>query len=213
METEMLIRKYDLKLAQMPSGEEGLKGPATLNRNPEALAEIRACKTEIMDILRKQRQEKEDREAKEKQQKEEEYNDIKAGRKYITPQWDDGEYWQGYVVYGSAAKALLEIGFAEEIGYRTIIPYDRLKMLGPTFSYQQALDCMKPVIEAQTKLREARKKDLEAKYSNAKNTGTPVLIRKYTTECTDSTEECSLDIIEVYAQPDGSEKTKRIHTY
>lgn len=213
MDIETLIQKYDLKLAKMPSGEEGLKGPATLNKNPEALAEIRACKSGIMELLRRQRQEREDRETREKQQKEDEYNDIKAGRKFITPQWYDGEYWQGYVVHGSAAKALLEIGFAEEVGYRTIVPYDMLKTLGPTFSFQQALDCIKPVIAEQTKLREERKKALEAKYSYAKSTGIPVLIRKYMAECTDSTEECSTDIIEVYAQPDGTEKTKRIHTY
>lgn len=208
-----LIRKYDLKLARMPSGEEGLKGPATLNQNPEALAEIRCKKIEIMGFLREQRREREEREEKERTREAEEYNDIKAGKKLITPQWDDGEYWQGYVVHGSAAKALLEIGFAKELGYRTIAPYEAVKTLGTTFSYPQALDYIKPERDKKAKLEDERKRDLEAKYSKAKKEGVPVLIRKYTMECTDSTEECSLDIISVYAQPDGTEKTTRTHTY
>ena len=51
------------------------------------------------------------------------------------------------------------------------------------------------------------------KYEQAKETGEPVELRRYTTDCNDPSEECNLDIVTIYAMPDGTTKTVRNHTW
>lgn len=65
---------------------------------------------------------------------------------------------------------------------------------------------------------EAEKKAVEeaetaAKFTEAKKTGKPVVITQWMEDCNDPHEECSTDIITVYAMPDGTRKTSRIHTW
>lgn len=60
--------------------------------------------------------------------------------------------------------------------------------------------------------KEERKKEIEALYGEAKRTGQKVKLYTYTDECRDKSEECSLDIITVYAMPDGTKSETRSHT-
>jgi len=65
--------------------------------------------------------------------------------------------------------------------------------------------------------KEAKKVDNENKekaiFETAKQTGEKQVIESYSVECSDSNEECDLDIITVYAMPDGTKKTVRNHTW
>lgn len=77
----------------------------------------------------------------------------------------------------------------------------------------------------QHEIREAEKKEAAAKKKaeaeaettrkcqEAKDTGKPVLLTSYTDDCNDPDEDCSLDIVNVFAMPDGTTKTKRQHTW
>jgi len=56
-------------------------------------------------------------------------------------------------------------------------------------------------------------KQREEKFAEAKRTGNGVILESYPVECDDPDEECSCDIITVYAMPDGTEKSNRSHTY
>ena len=47
----------------------------------------------------------------------------------------------------------------------------------------------------------------------AKKTGKKQEIKHYMADCNDPHEECSLDVVTVYAMPDGTEKTERMHTW
>ncbi len=53
----------------------------------------------------------------------------------------------------------------------------------------------------------------QAKFERARKTGRPVLLAQWTEPCNDPREECSLDIVQQYAMPDGSVKTERNHTW
>lgn len=62
-------------------------------------------------------------------------------------------------------------------------------------------------------VRHAKQVTRNEKFAKAKTTGKPVLLQETTGECNDSDEECSIDIVRVFAMPDGSTKTTRVHTY
>ena len=47
----------------------------------------------------------------------------------------------------------------------------------------------------------------------AKTTGEKQLIRKYSEECNDRNEQCNMDIVHVWAMPDGTIQTTRTHTW
>lgn len=53
----------------------------------------------------------------------------------------------------------------------------------------------------------------EAKFQEARETGKPVQLRRWTEDCNDPREECSMDIVAEYALPDGSTKVERRHTW
>jgi len=50
-------------------------------------------------------------------------------------------------------------------------------------------------------------------FETAKTIGKEQLINKYSTECNDPKEQCDLDMVYVYAMPDGSTKEERNHTW
>lgn len=60
---------------------------------------------------------------------------------------------------------------------------------------------------------EAKENRIEELKKKAKKTGEKQELKRYTVECNDEYEECSIDIIITYILPSGEEKTERIHTY
>ena len=62
---------------------------------------------------------------------------------------------------------------------------------------------------------EAAKKAAEtaAKFAEAKETGNPVELDRWSEPCDGSVVECDVDIVIRYAMPDGTTKVKRIHTH
>ena len=60
---------------------------------------------------------------------------------------------------------------------------------------------------------EAKENRIEELKKKAKETGEKQELSRYTVECNDEYEECSVDIIITYILPGGEEKTARIHTY
>ncbi|NMA58655.1 hypothetical protein [Clostridium cochlearium] len=64
------------------------------------------------------------------------------------------------------------------------------------------------------KLGEEKKEAAQkAKFELAKEGGKPVKLWKSLQPCNDPNEECNTDIVECYAMPDGTTKTKRYHTW
>ena len=67
--------------------------------------------------------------------------------------------------------------------------------------------------EIQEKLLKNQMDEEAAIYDKAKVTGEKQLIRKFTDLCDDEEEECSLDMVYIYALPNGETEVKRQHCY
>lgn len=65
--------------------------------------------------------------------------------------------------------------------------------------------------------KDAKKAEAEDKkkaiFEKAKQTGEKQIIETYSVECSDPDEECDVDIVTVYAMPDGTTKTTQNHTW
>ena len=57
------------------------------------------------------------------------------------------------------------------------------------------------------------KAETEAQFAKARETGQRVLLRQYHTDCDGSATECSLDVVSVWAMPDGTTAQTRIHAH
>jgi len=53
----------------------------------------------------------------------------------------------------------------------------------------------------------------KACFEKARRTGKRVKLYSYSDDCNNNDEDCDLDIITVYAMPDGSTEEERSHTY
>lgn len=211
MKINEMIRKWRLEVAE----KDGKKGLRVIGKITQAERDmLRKNKDEIMAELERRKVEKEAIEAQKKADRKEEIRAIKAGEKTITVKWTDGEYLQAYEVFGIAAELLEELGIAKYIeGWGMRVEQDLIKALGEEFTYQQVVEFTQPKRDQEATKEAQKKAELNAKFEEAKRTGKPVEIFRTTTECNDPKIECSLDIITIWAMPDGTQKEERIHTY
>lgn len=157
-------------------------------------------------------------EVKAKEKNEAEKEAIRNGEKEIELRLVEGEIVTGYVTTELAETFLLELGVAEEVnGWGTKVNNDVVEALGTSFTYAQ----VKEYTEQKNAYKEAKKEEAreekaqeeKKKFTEAKETDKPILLRRYNAPCTDLEEECDMDIVEIYAMPDGTTKTVRKHTW
>ncbi|WP_461369387.1 hypothetical protein [Candidatus Darwinibacter acetoxidans] len=210
-----LIKKFKIELAYK-NGQEGL----AVRGKPSAaeVAELKELKSEIMAELKRRAAERRAAEkakkAAEEAARQEEIRAMKAGELKITLHYHDGEYLSGYEVFGAAADLLEELGLAEYVdGWGYHVADAAVKALGKEFTYSQAVEYTRPAREAAEAQKAAADQERKAKFDEARETGEPVLLKRWTEDCSDPREECSLDICCQYAMPDGSVKTERNHTW
>jgi hypothetical protein len=67
--------------------------------------------------------------------------------------------------------------------------------------------------KVQKEIEDKERAETEKIFNTAKITGIPQEISTYTIGCNDEQEECSTDIITIYANPDGTTTKKRQHTW
>ena len=210
-----LIKKFKIELA-IKDGKEGLgiRGKPTAAE----LAELKALKPEIVAELKRRAAEKwaaeKAKKAAEEAARQEEIRAMKAGELKITLHYHDGEYLSGYKVFGAAADLLEELGLAEYVdGWGYHVADAVVKALGKEFTYSQAVEYTRPAREAAEAQKAAADAARQAKFDEARKTGKPVLLQRWSEPCNDPREQCSLDIVRQYAMPDGSVKTERNHTW
>ena len=207
-----VVKKYDIRL--QPAGKIGVFSPDVKKFTKEELDNftmfLRVKKPLIVSYLMAE----EEKERRMKQsQIENERNAIINNLVPIVPIWTDGEYFQGYIVHGQAAELLVQIGLAHKVSYMTTIPLDTVETLGGSFTYAQALEYMRPMMEAKAAQEKEEARVRHEKFMQAKQTGKPVLLSEEGIECRDPAEECSMDIIYTWAMPSGSIKKDIVHTY
>ena len=211
MKINEMISKWHICLTEQ-NGEVALRmhGKAT----EKQIATLRAAKPEIIAELQRREAEKAARIAREKAELEAEKQAILSGEKAIRIVYYDGEYLQGYNVSGPAAELLEGLGLAEHVsGWGCHVDHIAAKALGEEFTYQQAAEYARPALEAKAAKQAAKEAARQAKFDEARETGKPVLLHKWTSDCCDRHEECSLDIHCEYAMPDGSTKHDWHHTW
>lgn len=64
-----------------------------------------------------------------------------------------------------------------------------------------------------SKILEAEEKRINDLFLKAKETNEPQIIKQWSEECNNPSEDCDVDNIIVYAMPDGTKQTKRYHTW
>ena len=140
---------------------------------------------------------------------------ILDGTEAIHATFQDGEYLSGYTVSDrDATQALVHLGVAREVsGWGTHIEQRVIDALGTTFTIPQVEAFTAPEREAQAQAQVVRESNRQAKIAEAQATGQRILLHRWTTSCNDTEYECSIDLIEEYAYPDGSVRMNRIHTY
>lgn len=145
----------------------------------------------------------------------EELDNIVSGKTLIKVTYHDGEYLSGWKIYNDkAADLLIELGLAHEVsGWGTSVNDDAVEALSEEFTYQQAEEYAKPALEERAKAKAEKENEKQAKFDEAKITGKPVELYRYSEECSDELIDCSLDLIIGYAMPDGSTHEERQHTY
>lgn len=67
--------------------------------------------------------------------------------------------------------------------------------------------------EAETNAEQAKIAERQSRFNEAKETGKPVVIRRWTSDCHSKGLDCSFDINIEWAMPDGTTKTEWSHCY
>jgi len=207
-----LIKKYSLKLKRV-DGKVGFEYPNKLNKNKKVVEELKDNKEEIKAELLRQEEEKEEQKRKEKEASEQKKKNIKEGKEKIKLTWHEGEILSGYMAFNEEKEILEELGLTKDImGWGTKV--EKIgEELGEEFTYQQALEFVRPIQEEKEAKIKAKEEERSAKIKKAKETGEPVVLNEITEDCNDPKEECDLDLVQIVTMPDGSVKERRIHTY
>jgi hypothetical protein len=214
MTVDKMITKYRIEIIETPQGTM-LKCWGLNPQKHKTDAEfVRANKAEIIETIRQIKEEERAAAETKRLAQENEKQAILEGAKQITVHYKDGEYLGGYTVYGQAAHLLEKIGAAKHVsGWGHMVRDDIVKALGETFTYPQVVDFLHPE-QAKKEQAEAEKQaKVEQALTEAKTTGKPVEIARWTEPCDGTAYECSLDIVTRWAMPDGTIQVRRTHTH
>jgi uncharacterized protein (DUF4415 family) len=205
-----LIRRYHIRLHG--ADQLAISGGAKLSKKVQE--ELRQAKPAILAELRRREQEQAETEARRQAEQKAEKQAILTGETPIRLRWHDGEYLSGHQVFGPAAELLTALGLAKPVqAWGTLVDHQAAKALGTEFLYAAAVEYARPAKEATAAKEAAKEAERQAKFAEARETGKPVLLRKWTTGCCDPKEECSLDIHYELAQPDGTVRREWHHTW
>ena len=208
--TKELIRKYSITLY----GDGQIKVPNAKKLTKKERDQLVVAKPEILAELNRQEQEKAEVKAKKLAEQQAEKLAILAGEKIIKVRYHDGEYLSGHSVSGQAADILVSLGVAKHVsGWGCHVDMKVVDALGQEFTYQQVMDYLQPEIEAKLEAHKEKVAKVQAKFDEARETGKPVLLRSWSTDCCDPREECSTDNHYEYAMPDGTVKHAWNHTW
>lgn len=181
---------------------------------PQKIAGVMVKELEITDeqlkvieeIEKEYKQEAIDREARRKE-------DLINGVTTIKVSYRSGQAQDGYIIFGHEADLLKGLGVAQQIsGWKTIVNEELIEALGEEFTYQQASDYAKPLVEKREKEKEVKEDKFNAKLEEAKRTGEKVAIRRWQENCNNSRKDCDLDNMTEFVLPDGTTKNERRHS-
>lgn len=146
-----------------------------------------------------------------------ELDDLLTGAAPIVCSYHDGEYLSGYTCYGPGADMLVKLGLAKHVsGWGVSVNDDVVEALGKSFTYPAAAEYARPKLEAEAAKVEAKKAAREAKFAEARETGSKVVLASWSENRRVNCEGEMGDylfLITEYAMPDGSVSRSEINTY
>lgn len=128
----------------------------------------------------------------------------------------DGDPIMQYTANGEVVSwsDITVIGWASAIRPGALAPFATVQICSIS---KDRLEQIKSARVAAETTKAAAKKAETDRIANifaiAKETGKKQEIKHYMAECNDPREECSIDVVTIYAMPDGTEKTERMHTW
>ena len=203
---EQIIRVHDIVIREQ-NGQEVIMLRQNINLlSDDEKDEIRTAKPEIIKFIK-------DKAAAEKEAYENEKTAIMSGEKKIELTLEDYDYPR-WILLGKVENELLKaIGIVESVGYDTMLIDKAEKALGHSFTYQQAIEFMKPITDVKQQKEEAEKARIAEIFETAKATGKKQALKSWMEDCNDPREECSTDSVTLWAMPNGTTKTTRQHTW
>jgi hypothetical protein len=212
MTVNEMISKFRLQLVEQ-NGEPAIK--VRVKPTAKQITELKAAKPEIIAELQLREQVMAEREAKRKAEEAAEREAIVSGKENIQLRYSDGEYLSGWTPVGQSADILKELSLVKHVsGWGLYVEPKTLEELGgPVFTYRQALELSQVREQAKETKRQEKEAERQAKFDKARETRKPVLLRRWSTDCCDRNEECSMDVHTEYAMPDGSIKHEWTHTW
>ena len=212
MTVNEMIKKFCISKA-VRNGVVGISIPFAKPTKKD-IEMLKAAKPEILAELDRREEEKETKRLAKEAEKEAARQRILSSEDKIELFFYEGEILSGYIPKGEASALLIKLGVAKDIeGWGTIVDSKLVRELGTEFTYQQVLEYIRPAQEEIEKEAEEKKAAKQAKFEEAKTTGEAVELDRYLMPCNDPREECSTDIVIIYAMPDGTTKTVRNHTW
>jgi len=146
-----------------------------------------------------------------------ELDDLATGAAPIVCSYSDGEYLSGYTCYGPGGNMLVKLGLAKEVsGWGIHVNNDVIKALGTSFAYPAAVEYARPAMEADAAKAAAKKAARDAKFAEARETGSKVVLASWSeTRRVNCEGELGdyLFIVTEYAMPDGSVSRSAVNTY
>lgn len=190
---------------------DGDKLRAVRVRTEEQKNALINAKDEIVAELVRRNEEK----AKKIAEEEAEYQRLLSSQQMIRVRWQTGDPLSAYVPAGEGDRRALEhFGLTQSIGgWGTKVEGALVDALGTEFLASAVEEYLRPAREAREQEERLAAGEEAAKFEQAKKTGSPVLLERWTEPCNDPREECSMDVLRTYANPDGTTTTKRSHTW
>lgn len=135
----------------------------------------------------------------------------------VRTSWSEGEYYSGWTVdVGEPSLELLGLGHYLS-GWGWTLESTAKKALGESFTIAQAISYAEPILHAKHNNTEAIRLAGDQKradaFDEARRTGQPVVLKRWSEECDGSEQECDIDNITLYALPDGKTKKVRSHSW
>jgi len=140
---------------------------------------------------------------------------LMHGKEKIIVRYQEGSPLSGWTIYDEEIEKLLKnLGLAKDVdGWGLLIDWQFIAKVGEKFTYSQALGYTRPEREKAETVKKTKEEKFNKALAQAKETGKPVVIGRYTDDCDNPDEECSVDTITEYIYPDGKIRTTRQHNW
>lgn len=176
------------------------KGDVLLSVTPDALEFIQKTHEEELNKVKE--------EAKKDPETWRWWEGCDTGRMYISPNTELGWEFREDL---EKVKAVLEKEFySAPKEFYTGVKNERDCIIVP---HDVVMAAYNKIIEKRNAKKAAKQEEKDKIFAKAKETGEKQVIETYTVECNDPDESCDVDIITVYAMPDGTTKETQNHTW